>query len=164
MNTMEITKVVGAFCGSLLVYLLLQLVSGAIFSTDSGATAYQIEVAEESGGDEAPADAVDIEAVMAEADASSGEGVFRKCAACHKLDGTDGVGPHLNGVVGREAGSVEGFAYSDAMAGHGPWTPEALFTFLEDPRTALPGTKMAFAGLSKEQDRADVIAYLQGTQ
>jgi cytochrome c len=72
------------------------------------------------------------------------------------------VGPHLDGVVGRPVGSVEGFGYSDAMAGHGgDWTPEALFQFLDSPKEAVPGTKMSFAGLPKPEDRANVIAFLQ---
>jgi cytochrome c len=164
MNTMEITKFVGAFCGALLVFLLLNFFSGALFDTHSDTMAYTIAVEEEGGAEEAPAEEVDVAALVAAADPGAGEGVFRKCAACHKLDGTDGVGPHLNGVVGREAGAVEGFAYSDGMVGHGPWTPEALFAFLEDPKGVVPGTKMSFAGLNKEEDRADVIAYLQSTQ
>jgi cytochrome c len=162
MNTMEVTKLVGAFCGSLLVFLLIQLVAHGIFSTESGATAYQIEVAEEEGGGEAAAEEqVDVAALVAAADPADGESVFKKCASCHKLDGSNGVGPHLDGVVGRDAGTVEGFSYSSAMVEHGPWTPEALFAFLADPKSVIEGTKMSFAGLKKEQDRADVIAYLQ---
>jgi cytochrome c len=164
MNTMEVTKFVGAFCGALLVFLLLNFFSELLFDTHSEMMAYTIEV-EEEGGEEAGAEEqVDVAALVSQADPSKGEGVFKKCAACHKVDGTDGVGPHLNGVVGRDAGSVEGFAYSDAMVEHGPWTPEALFAFLEDPKGVMSGTKMSFAGLKKEEDRADVIAYLQATQ
>lgn len=164
MDTMEITKFVGGFCGALLIFLLLNFFSNAIYDTHSEMTAYTIEVADDGAEEAAPAEEVDVEALVASADPADGEGVFRKCAACHKLDGTDGVGPHLNGIVGREAGAVDGFAYSDGMAAHGPWTPEALFAFLEDPKGVIPGTKMSFAGLKKEQDRADIIAYLQATE
>jgi len=96
-------------------------------------------------------------------DAAAGKRVFTKCMACHVADKQQNrVGPHLNGVVGREAGSVEGFNYSDANANSGiVWTEPVLFEYLEDPRGYLPGTKMVFAGLPKEQDRADVIAYLK---
>jgi cytochrome c len=99
---------------------------------------------------------------MASADAAAGEAVFKKCGSCHKLDGSDGVGPHLNGVVGRNHAAAAGFAYSEAMAAKAaePWSEEALFAFLENPKKALPGTKMAFAGLPKPEDRANVIAYL----
>jgi cytochrome c len=96
------------------------------------------------------------------ADPAAGETVFKKCAACHKLDGSNGVGPHLDGVVARPIAGVEGFAYSDPMASHGgDWTPENLFQFLDNPKGFIPGTKMTFAGLPKEEDRANVIAYLE---
>jgi cytochrome c len=87
--------------------------------------------------------------------------VFGKCKACHKIDGTNGVGPHLDGVVGRDIASVEGFAYSDALSGlEGTWTPETMEAFLANPKGYAPGTKMTFAGLPKVADRANVIAYL----
>ena len=96
------------------------------------------------------------------ADAAKGEQVFKKCAACHKLDGNNAVGPHLDAVVGRPVASVEGFSYSDGMHAHGgDWTPEALFAFLANPKKVVSGTKMSFAGLPKPEDRANVIAYLE---
>ncbi|WP_416237366.1 c-type cytochrome [Sulfitobacter sp. F26204] len=99
---------------------------------------------------------------MADADADKGSSVFRKCSACHKVDGTDGVGPHLNGVVGRDVASVGGFGYSGALNSlEGNWTAEALFGFLGSPKGYAPGTTMGFAGLKKPADRANVIAYLQ---
>ncbi len=164
MNTMEITKFVGGICGTLLIFLLLNFFSDLIYDTHSEVTAYIVDVPDEGGAEVAPEDQVDVAELMASADAVSGEGVFKKCASCHKVDGTDGVGPHLNGVVGREAGSVAGFSYSSGMTGHGTWTPEALFAFLGDPKGVVAGTKMSFAGLKKDQDRADVIAYLQSMQ
>jgi cytochrome c len=163
MDTMEITKFVGAFCGSLLVFLLIQTAAHAIFDTHSDFVAYEIEGAEPSApaGGEAE-EQVDVAALMAAADPAKGETVFKKCASCHKLDGNNAVGPHLDGVVGRPVGSVEGFSYSDGMKAHGgEWTPEQLFAFLEDPKGDVPGTKMSFAGLPKPEDRANVIAYLQ---
>ncbi len=99
-------------------------------------------------------------------DAAAGEKIFRKCMACHTIEdgAANRVGPNLHNVVGRVAGSVAGFAYSDAVVTAGTngliWTPEELSTFLEDPKTHLPGIKMTFAGLKKAQDRADVVAYL----
>ena len=97
-------------------------------------------------------------------DAEAGEKVFRKCMACHAVgEGAQNkVGPVLNGVVGRDVASHEGFSYSDALMEKSDmqWTPENLAAFLENPRDWAPGTKMSFAGLRKEEDRNDVIAYL----
>ena len=85
--------------------------------------------------------------------------------ATAQVDGANAVGPHLDGVVGRPVASVEGFSYSDGMTAHGgDWTPEQLFAFLANPKKDVPGTKMAFAGLPKPEDRANVIAYLESVQ
>jgi cytochrome c len=166
MNTMEITKFVGAICGSLLVFLLIQLASHAIFDTHSDVVAFAVEVPEAGGGEAGgAAEEVDVEALIAAADVTKGETIFKKCAACHKLDGANAVGPHLDGVVGRPVASVEGFSYSDGMQAHGgDWTPEQIFHFLANPKQDVPGTKMAFAGLPKPEDRANVIAYLESVQ
>ena len=96
-------------------------------------------------------------------DAAAGEKTFMQCAACHVVEpGVNRVGPSLAGIIGRVAGTVEGFNYTDANKNSGiTWTPEKLFQYLENPKRVIPGTKMAFAGLPKGQDRADVIAYLQ---
>ncbi len=163
MNTMEITKFVGAVCGSLLIFLLIQLGSHAIFNTHSETVAFMVEGVEGggAGGGEAVVD-VDVAGLVAAADVAKGETIFKKCAACHKVDGSNGVGPHLNGVVDRPVGSVGDFSYSDAMKAHGgEWTPDTIFTFLANPKKVVPGTKMSFAGLAKADDRADVIAYLE---
>jgi len=163
MNTMELTKFVGAICGSLLIFLLIQTAAHAIYNTEAETAAYEVEGAETGGaGGEEAAEDVDVAGLMAAADPAAGETVFKKCAACHKLDGNDGVGPHLNGVVGRPVGSVEGFSYSSGMTEHGGnWTPEELFAFLASPKKDVPGTKMSFAGLPKPEDRANVISYLE---
>jgi cytochrome c len=96
-------------------------------------------------------------------DAAKGARVFKKCAACHKMEaGKNGVGPSLHGVVGRAAGQVEGYNYSTAMTESGiVWTPEELAAFLAKPRARVKGTKMSFAGLKKDSEIADLIAYLQ---
>ena len=98
-------------------------------------------------------------------DPAAGEKVFRKCMACHAVgeDAKTKVGPVLNGVVGRDVAANADFAYSEAMVEWGAdkqWTPEILSTYLENPRGTVKGTKMAFAGLRKEDERQDVIAYL----
>lgn len=97
-------------------------------------------------------------------DVAHGEQVFAQCQTCHVLEeGVNRVGPSLAGIIGRAAGTVEGFNYTPANANSGiTWTPEKMFQYLENPARVVPGTKMAFAGLPAGQDRADVIAYLQG--
>ena len=96
-------------------------------------------------------------------DAAAGEKVFVKCKTCHVLEeGKNAVGPHLYGVVGRTAGSVEGFNYSAANKESGiTWTPDILFAYLEAPQTYLKGTRMAFPGIKDAQERANLIAYLE---
>lgn len=175
-NTMTVTKAAGALIGSLLFLLLASWFASTLYHVGPAGhaaegeeipQAYRIAV-EDSGegadGGEAEAE-VDFAALMAAADAAAGEKVFGKCKACHKLDGSNGTGPHLDGVVGRPVASVEGFNYSDGMKAHGGnWDAEALQQFLLDPKGATPGTKMAFAGLKKPEDRANLIAYLQTVQ
>ncbi|WP_193139556.1 cytochrome c family protein [Meridianimarinicoccus sp. MJW13] len=171
LDTMTMTKIVGAFCGALLVYLLGGWVGESLYTTggghgDHGEQAYLIDTGEEDGhGDSDTAEIQDFASVLTEADADKGEKVFGKCKACHKLDGTDGTGPHLDGVVDRGIASIAGFAYSDALADRSAeaWTAENLDGFLENPKNWAPGTKMSFAGLKKITDRANLVAYLQTT-
>lgn len=96
-------------------------------------------------------------------DAAAGEKVFGKCKACHTVEaGKNRVGPSLHGVVGRKAGSVEGFKYSDAMKNAGiEWTAENLDKYLADPKGFVPGNKMVFVGLKDATERKNVIAYLE---
>jgi cytochrome c len=160
-DTMTMTKVVGATCGSLLVFMLGGWAAEVLYHTDAGdVQGYAID----TGSDE-PAEVVEgpsFAEVYAAADAAAGERVFAKCKACHKVDGTDGTGPHLNGVVGRLKAASDGFAYSDALLAMSDdvWSEENLDAFLLNPRQYMPGTKMAFAGLPKPDDRADLIAWL----
>lgn len=167
-DTMTLTKVTGAVCGSLLVYLFGAWAAESLYHTgapeghggEEVAQAYTIET-----GEAAPAEAAEAGPVFADvfaaADAAAGEKVFGKCKACHKVDGSNGTGPHLNGVVNRARGTVEGFGYSDGMKSvSDAWSPENLNAFLENPKGYVAGTKMSFAGLAKVEDRANVIAYL----
>src|SRR5262245_31952655 len=100
-------------------------------------------------------------------DADNGQDVYRQCRACHQIGAgaRNLVGPQLNGIVGRKAGTVEGFSYSSANKEAGAkglmWTEEVLLKYLENPQAFMPGTKMAYAGLKDEGDRKDVIAYLK---
>jgi len=171
-DTMTMVKAFGWLCGALLIYLLLNWAGETLYAMGSGGhgeegeehpQGYVIEVAAESDGSgEEEESGPSFEEVFAAADAGRGERVFGKCQACHKLDGTDGTGPHLDGVVGRDIGGVDGFAYSDVLATmEGDWTPENLSAFLEDPRGFASGTKMTFAGLRDIEERANVIAYIQ---
>jgi cytochrome c len=96
-------------------------------------------------------------------DVDAGKKVFNQCRACHVLDKTTNrVGPHLGDVIGRKAGSVEGFSYSDAMKNSGiTWDEESLAKYLKDPKGFIAGNKMAFAGLKKDDDLKNLIAYLK---
>jgi cytochrome c len=105
-------------------------------------------------------------AAQAEGDAAAGKTVFKKCAACHAVDTTTNkIGPHLGDVMGRKAGSVADFKYSDAMKKKGEeglvWNDETLAAYLKDPKGYIPGNKMAFVGLKKDEDIANLLAYLK---
>ena len=167
-DTMTMTKAGGAFCGALLVFLLGNWVAETLYATEAGghgeehAQAYVIEVEDAGDAGAAEEEGPDFATLLASADVDSGSKVFGKCKACHKIDGSNATGPHLDGVVDRAVGAVDGFSYSGAMAAvFDSWTPENLNVFLESPRQAASGTKMSFAGLRKAEDRADLIAYLQ---
>lgn len=111
----------------------------------------------------APAAATPVAYASLTGDAAAGEKTFAQCKACHQaVEGKNGVGPSLAGIVGRIAGQVAGFSYSAANKDSGVvWKEETMFEYLEAPQKFMPGTKMAFAGLKKPQDRANVIAYLK---
>ena len=171
-DTMTMTKVLGAVCGSLLIFLLGNWAAEALYHTgpeeggEEMAQAYTIDTgagATAEGSAEAGPAFADL---YAAADVGAGETVFGKCKACHKVNGENGTGPHLNGVVERPKASIAGFAYSEAlvsMAGDA-WTTDNLNGFLTSPKAYAPGTKMGFAGLAKVEDRANVIAYLASLQ
>lgn len=168
-DTMTVTKAGGALCGAFLIFLLGKWAAESLYDTEPAshggeevAQAYSIDTGAAAGGEAAAEEGPDFATIFAAADAAAGEKVFGKCKACHKVDGGDGTGPHLNGVVGRAVASVAGFGYSDGVKGlGGNWDPERLNEFLTSPKAYAPGTKMSFAGLPKPEDRANVIAYLQ---
>jgi len=122
---------------------------------------YAIQGVVETGADAGP----DLGTLLAKADPAAGEKIFAKCSSCHTAaqGGANGIGPDLWGTVGEPIGKGKaGFAFSSALSGHGGnWTYENLFDWLKSPSAFAPGTKMTFAGLSKPEDRANVIAYLK---
>jgi len=94
-------------------------------------------------------------------DVAAGKQVYAQCAACHSIDGSHGVGPSLQGVIGRQAGSAPGFRFSRAMKGAGyPWDAKTLDAYIANPQGAVPGNVMPYAGLADARQRADLIAYL----
>ena len=99
----------------------------------------------------------------AQGDPEKGEKVFNKCKTCHEIaDEKNKVGPHLVGIFGRPAGSVEGFKYSDAMKSSDVvWGDETMAAYLKDPKGYIPGNRMVFPGLTKDEEIADLLAYLQ---
>jgi len=95
-------------------------------------------------------------------DARSGQQVFAQCEACHSVDGTNGVGPSLKGIVGRKSGSLPGFRYSSAMKGAGlVWNDKTLNDYVADPQKAVPGNVMPYSGIADAKQRKDLIAYLK---
>ncbi len=170
-DTMTLTKVVGGFCGALLIFLLGQWAAEVLYSTAGGhgehhEQAYVIDTGDDEGEAEAEEEQGPTFAeLFVQADAGKGERVFNKCKACHNVeDGANATGPHLYGVVGREVASVDGFGYSGSLKPVADaWTPRELSAFLADPSGYAPGTTMGFAGLGDIEDRANVIAYLDQT-
>ena len=167
-DTMTMTKTIGAICGTFLVYLLGAWFAETVYHSGAGGhgddhhAAYVIH----AEGDETEAvveEGPSFEEVYATADAAAGEGLFRACQSCHKVeDGAHGTGPSLYGVVGRGVGGVADFgAYSGALDGLAEaWTPAELNAFLESPKSYAPGTSMGYNGMRKIEDRANLIAWL----
>ncbi|PTQ10914.1 cytochrome c family protein [Sphingomonas oleivorans] len=142
----------------------LSIVTGEYFHAERPEKmGYVVEGVEQESGESGGAPAQPIEFFLAKADPQKGAQVFKKCAACHTdaKGGSNGLGPNLWGTVGKAHGHVPGFAYSDALKSvPGNWDWKSLDAWLTSPKKYAPGTKMTFAGLSKPEDRADVIAYL----
>lgn len=169
-DTMTFTKVLGSFCGALLIFLLGSWAAESLYHTggkhgDDHAQGYVIDTGADDGAEEVAEEGPSFAELYAAADVGKGERVYNKCAACHKLEqGANGTGPYLYGVVGRDVAASQGFSYSgNLIAVNDVWTPEELDAFLANPKGYAPGTTMGFAGLPKAEDRANVIAFLDMT-
>jgi cytochrome c len=168
MDSFEFNKIAGAVLGTALLVFGLSELAGIIYHPHTPEKpGFVVEVAEADTGGEAPAEeapAVSLGTLLASADATKGQAVFKACAACHDVSkgGPNKVGPNLWGIVGRMHGVHEGFTYSEAMAAlkDKPWDYAALNEFLLAPKQAIPGTKMAYGGVKKDADRANLLAYL----
>lgn len=165
MDSFEWNKVIASLLVGLLIFVGVKILSDEIFHGEEDVF---IGLEGEAGP---AADAVvisepqsNILALMVDANAVAGERSFRKCQACHTANdgGADKIGPNLYNIVGQAVASGEGFAYSGALTEKGgAWSYEDLDAFLAKPAKAVPGTKMGFPGIKKEDERANVIAYLR---
>lgn len=165
----ELNKIAGAGLSTLLVVMALNMGAGIVFASKKPAVpGFDLPSLEPAaaGGAGAPAAAAEepIAVRLAKADVAKGEKAVGACKACHTFEkgGANKVGPHLYDVYGRAEGSVAGFGYSAAMKGRSDksWDADALDHFLKNPKAYVPGTAMAFAGISRPETRADVVAYL----
>ena len=167
MNSFELNKILGAVLATCLVLLALNIGASALFAPEKPAKpGFQIAIKDEHGGGApaAAAPAEPIEVLLAKASVEKGQATAKQCVACHTFEkgGPNRVGPNLWNVVGRPKASEAGFNYSAGMkAKGGNWTFEDLNHFLTSPRAFVAGTAMSFAGLSRDQQRADVIDYLR---
>jgi len=169
MDGFEFNKMAGAVLGTALVVFGLKELASEIYHSEAPEkSGYIIEVAEAATGGEATGGGetatVSLGALLASADATKGAAAAKTCVACHDFTkgGPNRVGPNLWDVVGRNHAAVQGFAYSDSLKAKAgaPWTFEALNEFITAPKAAIPGNKMAFGGVKKDQTRADLLAYL----
>ena len=168
MDSFELNKIIAAVLMVALLIIGIGKISKIIFYVEKPKTpGYVVEIQETTEvstvSSEPAEDKIDIAALMTLGDVASGEKIFKKCAACHSIvkGGKNNIGPALYNVVGRQSGAVEDYKYSKALVAHGKvWSFEELNGYLLKPAKWIKGTKMAFAGLRKEKDRASVIKYL----
>ena len=169
MDSFELNKIIGAILLVALLVIGIGKVSNLVFKINKPEKSnYKVELDVESAEtkvDEEPVqrEIVDIAALLSTGDLAHGEKVFKKCSACHsiKSGGGNKIGPALYNVVGRKVGILDDYKYSKALAKYEKnWSFEELNGFLLKPKDWIKGTKMAYAGLRKEKDRASVILYL----
>ena len=168
MDSFELNKVIAAILMVVLLVIGLDKIADGVFYVEKPKNpGYQVEIESQltSGTSETTevVEKIDIAAIMTLGDVVSGKKIFKKCAACHSINkgGKNKIGPALYNVVGRTVGGVDNYKYSKALASYGKeWTFEELNGFLTKPSSYLKGTKMSYAGLRKEKDRASIIKYL----
>ena len=168
MDSFEINKIVAAVLMVALLIIGIGKLTDVIFHVEKPETpGYSVEVEAATSvsttSSSTTSDKIDISALMAMGDIAHGEKVFKKCAACHSIvkGGKNNIGPALYNVVGRKVGVLDDYKYSKALAEYEKnWSFEELNGFLLKPKDWIKGTKMAYAGLRKEKDRASVILYL----
>jgi len=170
MDSFEINKIIAAILLTALIIIGIGKFTDILFHVEKPKeSAYKIEGLEmaatqtSSNSETKVEEKINIKELLALGDAAHGEKVFKKCSACHMIvsGGKNMIGPNLWGVIGRTAGSVSDYKYSKAMVAYGKeWTFEEMNSYLIKPQAYIKGTKMAFAGLRKEKDRASVILYM----
>ncbi|MDB3949652.1 cytochrome c family protein [Candidatus Pelagibacter sp.] len=168
MDSFELNKIIAAILMVALLVIGLGKIADSVFYVKKPKNPeYQVDVESQLISNTSQVaeveEKIDISAVMALGDIASGEKIFKKCAACHSINkgGKNKIGPALYNVVGRAVGGVNDYKYSKALTSYGKeWTFEELNGFLQKPASYLKGTKMSYAGLRKEKDRASVIKYL----
>tara|TARA_B110000285_G_C15023919_1_gene563102 strand:- start:109 stop:651 length:543 start_codon:yes stop_codon:yes gene_type:complete len=169
MDSFEINKIMAAVLMTALIVIGINKLGDSILKVEKPKkSAYKIEGVELASSTEALTEVkeivqLNIKEILALGDATHGEKVFKKCSACHIVakGGKNLIGPALYGIVGRASASIPDYAYSSALKAHGKnWSFEELNAFLLKPRSYIKGTKMAYAGLRKNKDRASVILYL----